>query len=136
MILPFQSRGKYFILSIVFDIIKYIIIAYPLYKMYKKANLKNPSFAFIPVFGALKIYNLVNLSMWIYLVIILISAIPFVGNLFFIGFSLWLNYTLFDNFEVGIRGRIIGMLFSVFVMWYVVLADKEFIGALDFKFTE
>lgn len=136
MTLPFISRGEYFILSVVLDIIKYIIIAYPLYKMYQKANLKNPSFAFIPVFGALKIYNLVNLSMWIYLVVILISMIPFVGNLFFIGFSLWLNYTLFDNFDVGTVGRIIGMFFSVLVMWYVVLADKKFIGALDFKFTE
>lgn len=40
-------------------ILSYLISVYPMYVMYKRANLKNPWFAFIPVIGGLKMLSLV-----------------------------------------------------------------------------
>lgn len=116
-------------------IVNYLISVYPMYVMYKRANLKNPWVAFIPVIGGLKILNLANLSMWWYLGLILISLIPYVGALAVFLFSLYLVFKVCQNFGIGVFGIILAIFFAIFVYWYIVLTKKPFIAEINPKFT-
>ncbi|NLZ34371.1 MAG: hypothetical protein GX889_05585 [Clostridiales bacterium] len=113
----------------------YLFIAFPYYKMYQRANLKNPWIAFIPLIGQFKIFNLANFSMWYYLALIGIAFIPFVGALIIFIFMIYVYCKIFKNFCLGPLGTIIGIFFAPFVIWYIVLARKPFIGQLNPKFT-
>lgn len=113
----------------------YLLTAYPLYQMYKRANLKNPWVAFIPGIGSLKLLNLANLSLWYYLGMILIAMIPIVGAIIVYIFAIYYSYKVFANFGLGVLGCILGLFFGVFVYWYIVITKKPFIAQINPKFT-
>ena len=116
-------------------IISYLISVYPMYIMYKRANLKNPWFAFIPGIGGFKMFNLANLSMWWYLGLILISFIPFIGVLVIFLFSLYYTFKVCQNFGLGVLGCILAVFFTIFVYWYIVISKKPFVAEINPKFT-
>lgn len=120
---------------ITYLVIYYLFVAFPYYKMYQRANLKNPWIAFIPLIGQFKIFNLANFSMWYYLALIGIAFIPFVGILIVGIFSIYMYYKILKNFCLGPLGIILGIFFTPIVIWYIVLARKPFIGQLNPKFT-
>lgn len=117
------------------SILAYLLGAYPLYKMYKLADLKNPWMAFIPLIGACKLYNLANVSMWTIPLLMLIYLIPFVGPLVVVIYSIWLTWKICSNFGVGVLGCILSIFFSTFVYWYIALTNKEFLYQLNTKYT-
>lgn len=116
-------------------IVSYLISVYPMYVMYKRANLKNPWFAFIPGIGGLKMFNLANLSMWCYLGLIAVSLIPFLGVIVVMIFSFYYCFKICQNFGLGLLGCILGIFFTIFVYWYIVLTNKPFIAEINPKFT-
>ena len=115
--------------------LSYLISIYPLYTMYKRANLKNPWVAFIPIFGGIKSFNLANFSMWWYLLAIIVSCIPILGGIAVIIFSCYCSIKTCKNFGLGTLGAILSIFFGIFVYWYIVLTDKQFIAQLNPKFT-
>lgn len=124
--------GIGFIFFIIAFIINYALTAYPLYKMYQKAGLKNPKYAFIPLVNAVKFLNLANLSCWLYLIVL----VPYIGSFAFSIFLCYVHYQVAKNFGLDILGCILTVLFPVVVYWYLALSDKQFIGQLDPKYTE
>lgn len=115
--------------------VHYLISVYPMYVMYKRANLKNPWFAFIPGIGGLKMFNLVNLSMWCYLGLIAVTLIPFLGVIVAMIFGFYCCFKICQNFGLGLLGCILGIFFPIFVYWYIVLTNKPFIAEANPKFT-
>lgn len=120
---------------ITYLVIYYLFVAFPYYKMYQRANLKNPWIAFIPLIGQFKVFNLANFSMWYYLALIGIAFIPFVGALIIFIFMIYVYCKILKNFCLGPLGIILGIFFTPFVIWYIVLARKPFVGQLNPKFT-
>ncbi|WP_024615441.1 DUF5684 domain-containing protein [Clostridium sp. Ade.TY] len=116
--------------SITFGIIVYAVIylieVYPLYVMAKKADLNNPWVMFIPVFNMFKLYHLAGLSYWY----ILLTLIPFIGWII----PIIVLYKVFRNFDVGIFGSILGVIFSFIGFWYLALSSKQFIGEIPDRF--
>lgn len=116
---------------------QYALTAFPLYKMYKKADLKNPEFAFIPIIGSFKTYNLANLSMWYILLMSIVSCIPIIGYFAVVIFNIYFNVKLGQNFGLNTFGCILCIFFGIFVYWYIALSDNvQFIGELNPKFQE
>lgn len=130
-----SMMGIIAVFALILLAVSYVFITYPVYRMYKEANLKNPWFAFIPIFGPLKLYNLANISMWWYLGVVLICFIPIIGTLIVFAFSIYLYWKIAENFGLGTAGKILYILFGPFVMWYIVLTKKPFIGQINPKFT-
>ncbi len=116
--------------SITFGIIVYAVIylieVYPLYVMAKKADLNNPWLMFIPVFNMFKLYHLAGLSYWY----ILLTLIPFIGWII----PIIVLYKVFRNFDVGVFGSILGVIFSFIGFWYLALSSKQFIGEIPDRF--
>lgn len=116
--------------SITFGIIVYAVIylieVYPLYVMAKKADLNNPWLMFIPVFNMFKLYHLAGLSYWY----ILLTLIPFIGWII----PIIVLYKVFRNFDVGVFGSILGVIFSFIGFWYLALSSKQFIGEIADRF--
>lgn len=117
-------------------VISYVLIAYPLYKMYKSAGLKNPKFALIPIIGGLKIYNLANLTMWVALILMVVAFIPFIGTLIVSITGMYVTFKTCENFGCSTFVCILSMFFGVFVYWYIVLTNKPFIGQINDKYKE
>lgn len=114
----------------------YLLSVYPAYKMYQLANLKNPWVAFIPVVGQIKMFNLANLSMWLYIPILLLSFIPFLGTLLVFIFMIYYTVTICKNFGLGILGCILAIFFGFFVYWYIALTNKQFVGNINPKYQD
>lgn len=116
--------------SITFGIIVYAVIylieVYPLYVMAKKADLNNPWLMFIPVFNMFKLYHLAGLSYWY----VLLTLIPFIGWII----PIIVLYKVFRNFDVGVFGSILGVIFSFIGFWYLALSSKQFIGEIPDRF--
>ena len=128
----YDTIFKGMFLSLATIIISYLLMVYPLYKMYQKAGLKHPKLAFIPIINTLKLYNLANLSAWL----ILISIIPVIG-VFLTGIlSCYVSFKIAENFGLGTLGCILAIFFTTFVYWYIVLDDKQFVGRLDAKYLD
>lgn len=126
----------FFVIALaIYLVIYYALVAFPYYKMYQRANLKNPWIAFVPIIGSFKIFNLANFSMWYYLALIGIAFIPFVGALIIFIFMIYVYCKILKNFCLGPLGIILGIFFTPIVIWYIVLARKPFIGQLNPKFT-
>lgn len=106
----------------------YLIEIYPLYVMAKKANLSNPWLMFIPVFNMFKLYHLAGLSYWY----VLLSFIPFIGWIV----PIIVLYRVFRNFDVGVLGSILGVIFSFIGFWYLALSNKRFVGEIPDRFRE
>lgn len=117
---------------LVIAILSYLFTVYPLYKMYQRAGLKNPKFAFIPIINTLKLYNLANISAWF----VLIGLIPVIGLLATSILSCYVSFKLGENFGLGTLGCILTIFFPTFAYWYIVLTDKPFVGRLDAKYLE
>lgn len=116
--------------------ISYVLTAYPLYKMYKLAGLKNPKYALIPFIGGLKIYNLANLSMWVALGLMLLAFVPIIGTIAVSIASMYITFKVCENFGCSTFVCILGIFFGVFVYWYIALTNKPFVGQIDAKYKE
>lgn len=119
----------------IFAIVYYLLSVYPIYKMYKQANLKNPWIAFIPGIGSLKLFNLANFSMWWHLFIFLIAFIPFIGPIVVLILNSYISAKIAKNFNLGLLGCVLAIFFNVFVFWYIALTNQWFVAKLNPKFT-
>lgn len=126
----FYSFGM--ILFVIAFIVNYILTAYPLYKMFQKAGLKNPKYAFIPIVNSIKFLNLANFSGWYYLILL----VPFIGSMIFSIFLCYVHYQIAKNYGLDVLGCILTVLFPIPVYWYLALSDKQFIGNLDPKYSQ
>lgn len=122
-------------ITLVVSFIIYLLTAYPLYKMYKMAGLKNPKFAFIPIVGGLKIYNLANLSSWCSLVSLLVF-IPLIGPIITFVFNIYVSVKICQNFGLNTFVCVLSVFFSTFVYWYIALTNTPFVGVIDYKYKE
>jgi len=126
--------GKFTIFSTILLFV-YLLKVFPLYRMYKMAGLKNPEFAFIPIIGELKLYNLANLSSWCCLVWLL-TFIPFVGPIIVWIFNAYVRVKVCCNFGVYILLCILSIFISPFIYWYIVLTNRTFLGVIDYCYKE
>lgn len=122
-----------FYLMILF--ILYVLTVYPMFKMYKLAGLKNPNFAFIPVVGGLKMYNLANLSSWAFLISLLVF-IPVIGPVIALVFKIYVSVKICQNFGLNTFVCALSVFFSTFVYWYIALTNKPFVGTIDYQYRE
>lgn len=115
-------------------IIGYLIGSCLLFNMFKKADLKKPWIAFIPILGNIKTLHLVNLSMWYFVLFAIISLIPVVGSItLFLG-QTYLLYTIGKNFGLKPVYCIIGI-FIPFIMYLVIVCqNKDFVIAINKKY--
>lgn len=118
--------GSSFMLTFIIMALTYIINVYPLYKMTKKANLKNNWIAWIPVLNVIKLYNLAGMSGWF----IILAFIPVIGAIV----SIIALYRVFSNFGVGIIGCILGIIFSFIGFWYLALSSRKFVANINPKY--
>ena len=123
------------VISLIASLIAYLLTAYPLYKMYKLAGLKNPGVAFIPIIGSLKAYNLANLSSWCFL-INLLGFIPILGTIVIFLFNVYVDLKICQNFGLDIFVCVLSIFFSPFIYWYIALTNRPFIGFIDSKYKE
>lgn len=124
--------GLGMIFFIIAFVINYVLTAYPMYKMFQKAGLKNPKHAFIPIVNSIKFLNLANFSGWYYL----ICLIPYVGTWIFSIFLCYINYKIAESYGFDTIGCVITVLFPIPAYWYIALSDKQFVGNLDPKYSE
>lgn len=111
-------------------IINYLFTVYPIYKMSKKANLKNTNFAFVPILNGINVYNLANLSFWYCLIIF----IPWIGAIASMILAAYIHFKLAENFGLNTLGCIAAIFFPLIVYWYIALSDKNFVGTIDKKY--
>ena len=104
--------------------------------MFKAANLKNPWIAFIPIANSFKMLNLVNMSGWIQLLLIVVSVIPIFGYIIVLIFSIYISIILSKNFGLGTLGTVLMICFGLFVEWYIVLSKQKFVGEINSRFRE
>ncbi|MGG7098469.1 DUF5684 domain-containing protein [Clostridium sardiniense] len=114
--------------SFILLVTMYVISAYPLYKMAKKADLKNKWVMWIPIINTFKLYNLAGVSGWL----VWLTFIPFIGWVI----AIIVLYKIFSNFGVGLLGSILGIVFSVIGFWYLALSSRKFIADIDPKYRE
>ncbi|MGL4572074.1 MAG: DUF5684 domain-containing protein [Clostridium sp.] len=113
--------------SLIIGLLLYVISAYPLYVMARKADMKNPGFMFIPILNTIKLYNLANMSGWFFL----LTFIPIIGWIV----PIVVLYKVFDNFDFSLIGIIFGIIFSVIGFWYIALSSKKrYVAQLDSKY--
>lgn len=115
--------------------ISYFLTAYPLYRMYKLANLKNPWMAFVPVIGTFKLYNLGNFGMWVAPLLGLVALIPIIGFIVVLGFSGYITFKIVSNFGFDTPVCVFAIFFGFFVYWYIALTNRPFVGELKDKYT-
>ena len=103
-------------------LIFYLIRVYPSYVMAKKANLKNPWMMLIPILGELQMFHLAGMSYWYFI----LTLIPFLNIII----AIIMFYKIFKNFGFGLPATILGIIFSFITFWYIVLADRQFVGSI------
>lgn len=114
-------------------LIVYLFQTFPLYKMAERANLKNSWFAFIPILNFVIILNLVDYSGWILLALMLLLFIPIIGGLIVFIFQVCISIKLARSFELGVLGQILIIFFGIFVEYYIVLAEKPYVGQTKYS---
>lgn len=129
-ILDLGIISSFMTIALVCCIIIFILQAYPLHIMSKKANLKNPAFAYIPVLNGLNMFNLANLSFWFYLV----AFVPFIGNILILVIFAYVNYKIAKNFGLSEIACILTVLCPLVAYWYIALSDKQLVVHLDSKY--
>lgn len=106
-------------------LIFYLIRVYPSYVMAKRANLKNPWMMLVPILGEFQMLHLAGMSYWYFI----ITFIPILNIIL----AIILFYRILKNFGFGILATILGIIFSFIAFitfWYIVLADKKFVGSI------
>lgn len=119
-------------LLIIGMLVNYVLTAYPMYKMFQKAGLKNPKYAFIPFVNSIKLFNLANFSGWYYLLLL----IPYVGTFAFSILSLYIYWKIAENYGLDVIGCILTILFPIPALWYLALSQRQFVGNLDAKYLD
>lgn len=138
------------ILLMIVIVINYVLTAYPMYKMFQKADIKNPKYAFIPIFNYFKLFNLANLSGW-YCSFAFISLFAFfylfslgeldnwiyiiyINAFIFAIVLLYMRFKIAQNFGLDTLGCILTMLMPIPAYWYLALSQKQFVGNIDIKY--
>lgn len=113
-------------LSIFILLIVYLIRVYPSYVMAKKANLKDPWMMLIPILGELQMFHLAGMSYWYFIA----TFIPILNIII----TITVLYKIFQNFGFGLPATILGIIFSFISFWYIVLANREFVGSIPWEY--
>lgn len=94
---------------IVFSLIVYLLVAIPMYGMYRKAKTPAPWLAFIPIANLVGYFRVIRVSMWNFLWLL----VPLVGEIFY--FSL--------HNAVGLTVQLILLIpyLVMSIIWYVRL---------------
>lgn len=128
----FHGLSRLFI-ALVF-LISYVISSYIFYNMYKQANLKNPWVAFIPVFGQIKVFNLANLSMWFFVLLVVVSFIPVVGTILLYIAQAYLSYTLGKNFGMKDGYCIVGIFIPIILYLAIIIQKRGLVRQINPKY--
>lgn len=128
----FHGLSQLFI-ALVF-LISYVISSCIFYNMYKQANLKNPWVAFIPVFGQIKVFNLANLSMWFFVLLVVVSFIPVVGTILLYIAQAYLSYTLGKNFGMKDGYCIVGIFIPIILYLAIIIQKRGLVRQINPKY--
>ena len=120
----------FFSTFLIIFIISTIISGAPLYVIAKRANLKNPIFAFIPILNIVLISHLAGVNFWKYLGIILLSFIPVIGFFISLGCSVYISERICKNFNLNSLCIVLYIFVPFLVQLYIVFTQKEFVGII------
>ena len=96
----------------------YCILLYPQYLLLKKAGIKNPGIIFIPIFGILKICELIDYPIGKAFLIIVFSFIPIVGLFILFIFYNEVYYSLFKHYSCS--NKLSALFTSMITFQYII----------------
>ena len=124
------------IICVCWKIACYLIKAFTLFVLAKRANAPRAWFAFIPFLQNMKVYNLAGFSekafLAVWLASLLLGCIPVPELLFIVGLLhmeivIYVRVRTVQNFGGDIWLIILNVLFEPFVLIYLALSDRQFV---------